>query len=97
SVLRRHIRFRICTRPDRIGQPVADRKNKKRMGDVIMLHQAALLDARQSREADNAAISAGTPGKTLMENAGRAVADVICEYYDRCPVLVVCGTGNNGG
>src|SRR5579884_1061184 len=62
-----------------------------------MLHPAALLTAAESRTADQATIASGTDGETLMENAGRAVADMIEQQYKRCPVLVVCGTGNNGG
>ncbi len=62
-----------------------------------MLHAAALLDAEQSRAADRAAITEGTSSETLMENAGRAVADLICEIYEPRNTLVVCGTGNNGG
>lgn len=62
-----------------------------------MLHPAALLTAEESRQADRATIESGTPGKTLMEKAGRAVATLIGEIYPPRPVLVVCGTGNNGG
>jgi len=58
----------------------------------------ALLDVAGMAAADRAAIAAGTPGGTLMERAGRAVADSVCR---RAPsgasVLVLCGPGNNGG
>ena len=40
------------------------------------------------------------PSKTLMENAGRSVAEAIVEHTDsieECLVLVICGKGNNGG
>lgn len=33
----------------------------------------------------------------LMENAGRKAAETIISRFRRCTVLVVCGTGNNGG
>lgn len=40
----------------------------------------------------------GIAPDVLMENAGRAVADVVEERISRaCPVVVVCGKGNNGG
>ncbi len=62
-----------------------------------MLHPAALLTAEQSRAADKAAIDAGASSAMLMEKAGKAVADVICEHFTPCRVLIVCGSGNNGG
>jgi NAD(P)H-hydrate epimerase len=37
------------------------------------------------------------PGILLMENAGKAVADVIRREYKPCRVLVIAGKGNNGG
>ncbi|MGE0754808.1 MAG: NAD(P)H-hydrate dehydratase [Alphaproteobacteria bacterium] len=62
-----------------------------------MLHAAALLDSEQSLSADRAAINQGNSSEQLMENAGRAVADMISETYSPGPVLVVSGTGHNGG
>ena len=38
----------------------------------------------------------GIPAETLMENAGRAVADVVLRRTAG-PIVVVCGRGNNGG
>jgi NAD(P)H-hydrate epimerase len=57
-----------------------------------------LLTNAEMREADARTIEAGTPGLTLMERAGQAVA----EAAGRMPaasggILVICGTGNNGG
>ncbi|MDE3016481.1 MAG: NAD(P)H-hydrate dehydratase [Pseudomonadota bacterium] len=62
-----------------------------------MLHSAALLAADQSRSADKTAIEGGMPGVALMERAGRAVVDVVCQHFRPCMALVVCGVGNNGG
>jgi hydroxyethylthiazole kinase-like uncharacterized protein yjeF len=40
----------------------------------------------------------GISVEALMENAGRAVADVVEERASKaCPVIAVCGKGNNGG
>jgi NAD(P)H-hydrate epimerase len=62
-----------------------------------MLHSAALLTAEQSRAADSAAIASGASESLLMEKAGKAVADTVCEQFTPCAVLIVCGRGNNGG
>jgi hydroxyethylthiazole kinase-like uncharacterized protein yjeF len=41
----------------------------------------------------------GTPTLTLMENAGKGVADIISKKYNGIhkTILVLCGMGNNGG
>jgi NAD(P)H-hydrate epimerase len=42
----------------------------------------------------------GIPGTVLMENAGRACAQLLEQHYAECfpgPVVVVAGKGNNGG
>jgi hydroxyethylthiazole kinase-like uncharacterized protein yjeF len=58
-----------------------------------------LLTTAEMAEADRLAISAGTPGIQLMENAGRAVADAVAKALPQgAPVIaVVAGPGNNGG
>jgi hydroxyethylthiazole kinase-like uncharacterized protein yjeF len=57
-----------------------------------------LLTNAEMAEADRLAIAGGNAGITLMENAGRAVADAVAA---RAPsagtIAIVAGPGNNGG
>jgi hydroxyethylthiazole kinase-like uncharacterized protein yjeF len=61
------------------------------------LNSRQILTVEEMNRADAAAIAAGTPGLTLMERAGTAVADAICARFARQTALVLCGPGNNGG
>ena len=57
-----------------------------------------LLTAEEMGRADRLAVEDGVRGVTLMENAGRAVADEVARRYpDAGTVVVLCGPGNNGG
>ncbi|MGE5260125.1 MAG: NAD(P)H-hydrate dehydratase [Actinomycetota bacterium] len=57
-----------------------------------------LLTAEEMGRADRLTIEGGVPGLTLMESAGRAVADdVELRFPDAGTVAVLCGPGNNGG
>jgi ADP-dependent NAD(P)H-hydrate dehydratase / NAD(P)H-hydrate epimerase len=57
-----------------------------------------LLTAEEMACADRLTIEGGVPGATLMENAGRAVADEVSRRFpDAETVAVLCGPGNNGG
>ncbi len=59
--------------------------------------RTALLNVRQMGEADRLTVAAGTSGIAMMENAGASVARAIIARWCPCPVIVLCGPGNNGG
>lgn len=58
-----------------------------------------LLSNSRMRAADAYTINTlGVPSQTLMQRAGKAVAEEVLKLYKEGErVLVVCGTGNNGG
>jgi NAD(P)H-hydrate epimerase len=56
-----------------------------------------ILTTAEMAAADAFAVSGGVAAATLMENAGRAVADAIAARFKPCAVTVLCGPGNNGG
>jgi ADP-dependent NAD(P)H-hydrate dehydratase / NAD(P)H-hydrate epimerase len=67
---------------------------KRRVG----IKPEALLTVAEMAAADEAAIRSGFPVDDLMENGGRAVADVaLASAAGRSRFLVLCGPGNNGG
>jgi hydroxyethylthiazole kinase-like uncharacterized protein yjeF len=59
------------------------------------------LTAQRMREVDRLTTARhGVPSLTLMENAGRGVADLVAARFpdlNRRRILVLCGKGNNGG
>lgn len=59
------------------------------------------LTNKQMRQADAFTMEkAGVSSETLMKRAGKSLADVVFEAYNKLGakcVLVVCGTGNNAG
>lgn len=56
-----------------------------------------ILTAEQMRAAEARAIAAGTPETTLMERAGRGLAEAVRLHVGPREILVLCGPGNNGG
>lgn len=57
-----------------------------------------LLTTAEMEEADRLTIAGGVAGISLMENAGRAVADCVDSAHALAArIVVVCGPGNNGG
>ena len=58
-----------------------------------------LYTTAQVRELDRSAIEEhGVPGLNLMERAGQTACDILGKVWpDAWRVVVVCGTGNNGG
>jgi hydroxyethylthiazole kinase-like uncharacterized protein yjeF len=56
-----------------------------------------VLTAAAMRDAEQAAIAAGTTVETLMERAGGALAEAVYAFAGPMPVLILAGPGNNGG
>ena len=59
-----------------------------------------IVNARQMQEIERAAVQAGVSLDSLMENAGRAIADALRDLLPTSgsgPALVLVGPGNNGG
>ena len=56
-----------------------------------------VLTTAEMERADRLTIAAGTPGFALMMSAGQAVAEAAMDLVEEGPILVVAGSGNNGG
>ncbi|MCK4356392.1 NAD(P)H-hydrate epimerase, partial [Candidatus Bipolaricaulota bacterium] len=56
-----------------------------------------VLSATQIKELDRRAVEEGIPESTLMETAGRAVAEAIERRTDIHKVVAIAGKGGNGG
>jgi hydroxyethylthiazole kinase-like uncharacterized protein yjeF len=67
--------------------------------DTVLDIMIELLTTAEMAEADRLAIAGGIAGIRLMENAGRAVADIVTRTCARVApmVAIVAGPGNNGG
>ena len=56
-----------------------------------------VLSTAEMERADRLTIAAGTPGFALMMSAGQAVAEVAMNLVEEGAILIVAGSGNNGG
>jgi len=56
-----------------------------------------ILNIAQSYHADEQATVQGVSGLDLMEKAGQAVTEAIVSRWQKRPVMVLVGPGNNGG
>src|SRR5512147_811622 len=56
-----------------------------------------ILTVDEMNEIDRLTVASGTPSLTLMENAGRQVANEIAKRWSVRKTTVLCGPGNNGG
>jgi ADP-dependent NAD(P)H-hydrate dehydratase / NAD(P)H-hydrate epimerase len=68
------------------------------MSDVVYGRDPVfLLTADQATRLDDRARDLGVPERALMENAGRAAAQVIHRLHPAGRIVAVVGSGNNGG
>ena len=56
-----------------------------------------ILSIAEMEQADQLAVAGGTSGFALMLSAGQAVAEAAMDLVETGPILVVTGSGNNGG
>ena len=56
-----------------------------------------VISNNEMLSAEKAAADGGISFETMMQNAGRAVRDLIIGRFPKSSTLVICGPGNNGG
>ena len=67
---------------------------RKIISAIALTHYArtmftnAILSTQEMYRADALAIEGGTPGLTLMENAGTAIAEAIAARWQPCPARI---------
>ena len=70
---------------------------KQPAAPVFGVASVPLLSAAHAAAQDRAAHDDGIPGRLLMENAARSAALVLSRLYPEGTVVVLAGSGNNGG
>ncbi len=63
----------------------------------LLNEEGYLLTAAQMAQAEADATAPGFTPWEMMQLAGRGVAQYIVQHYEKQPVIVLCGPGNNGG
>ena len=77
---------------------MADQFGAPELPNGVTVTACELLTTEQMAIADQFAVSVGVASSTLMETAGRAVADCAAAMVSpTAPIVVLCGPGNNGG
>src|SRR5688572_14324215 len=74
---------------------IIEGKNMSRCAPMKILTAEQMRRIDQRAERDH-----GIPAETLMDNAGRAVAQTLLRLFPEAgshPAVIVCGKGNNGG
>ncbi len=64
---------------------------------MIPIHGQPVLTAAAMRAAEQAVMTQGVSEATLMDRAGRAIAQAVARLAAGREILVLCGSGNNGG
>jgi len=65
-------------------------------GDLIEFEETGIIKPGRMRAVDKNAMHLGAGGLRLMESAGAGLAGVV-RRYSPDTVLILCGSGNNGG
>lgn len=64
---------------------------------MIPIHGQPVLTAAAMRAAEQAVMTQGVSEAALMDRAGRAIAQAVARLAAGREILVLCGSGNNGG
>ena len=64
---------------------------------LLTLTERVPIDVEQMRQRENEGVEMGISRLVMMENAGSSIASFVAEKFKACHVLIVAGTGNNGG